>query len=140
MIYICREQLAAVYTNIPDLKEEVAHVLEFYAIYYLLDGNKSVTCGAMRGLSRQGIATWVSGISYYVISLPWQYLFGFYLGHGVTGLWQGQMCAAAFHLGALCYLVYVRFDWVQIGQEAFERVEKEKKAITEQNEMACLIN
>ena len=112
-------------------------MLEFYAIYYLLDGNKSVCCGAMRGLAKQGIATVISGLSYYVISLPWQYLFAFYLHREVTGLWQGQMCAAVFNISAISYYVYFKFDWNLIGIEAYDRIHKET-IVMKQNEMALI--
>jgi Na+-driven multidrug efflux pump len=44
--------IANFYTPIPNLRAKVAEVLHFYAFYHLLDGNKSVACGAMRGLCR----------------------------------------------------------------------------------------
>ena len=87
-------------------------MLGFYAIYHLLDGNKSVSCGAMRGLSKQAPATILSAISYYVISIPFQYLFGFHLGLGVVGLWGGQMVGALFHLTFLCYLLFHSYNWL----------------------------
>jgi MATE family multidrug resistance protein len=117
-LYFFRYAIAEVYTGIPDLSEEVAHVLSFYAVYHLLDGNKSICCGVMRGLSKQSPAAVVSMISYYVIAFPVQLLFGFKLGLEVIGLWMGQMCGALFHLVALLYLIIVSYDWKLIALEA----------------------
>lgn len=125
-LYFGRFHIAEIYTNIPELQVEFARMNEFFAFYHLVDGFKSVSCGAMRGLARQGEGSVISGIAYYVISIPLMYLFAFYMEKGLIGLWIAQLVASFFHVGAILYLVYFKYDWDQIGQEAYERVEKEK--------------
>jgi len=78
-LFTMRVPISQFYTNIPDLQEDVAHVLTIYAFYHLLDGNKAVASGVMRGLAKQAQGSIVSMLSYYVVSLPFQYLFGFHL-------------------------------------------------------------
>jgi multidrug resistance protein, MATE family len=72
-------------------------------LYALLDGNKSVSCGVMRGLSQEIRATMASLVGYYLIGCPCELIFGFAMELGVLGLWIGQMCGSAFHLGYLAY-------------------------------------
>lgn len=127
-IFFARYHIAEFYTNIPELSDSIAHVLTIYAFYHTLDGNKSVSCGVMRGLAKQSPASIISIISYYIVSLPFQYLFAFSMGLEVFGLWAGQMCAAAFHMVCLLYLIYFKYDWNLIGREAYERVQREKQA------------
>jgi len=54
----------------------------------------------MRGLNILKPLSVMVFISYYIISPPLQYLFGYTCGFNVSGLWGGQMCGAAFHLGS----------------------------------------
>ena len=107
--------MAGFFTSIPELQERVTEVLNFYGVYHLLDGNKAVSCGAMRGLSMQGHAAIVSFIAYYCIGLPFAYLFGLRSTYEVRGLWMGQFCGAAFHCLSVLFLVYRYYDWKQIG-------------------------
>ena len=134
-----RVPISEFYTNIPDLQEEVAHVLIIYSFYHLLDGNKAVSSGIMRGLAKQAPASIVSMISYYVVSLPFQYLFGFRLAQGVSGLWEGQMVAAAFHLCSLLVLLYRFYDWNAISVETQLRVERELQEEKSRCEMKTLL-
>ena len=45
-------------------------MMGLYAFYHLLDGNKGVACGVMRGLAKQYPAALVSALCYYPFSLP----------------------------------------------------------------------
>lgn len=130
-LFVFRWNIAEFYTSIPELQEQIAHVLIIYSFYHLLDGNKSVSSGVMRGLSRQASSSIISLLSYYVFSLPLQYLFGFYFNLGVTGLWMGQMFSAAFHMFSQLYLTYKHYDWNQIAKEAYERVQRDLLELAE---------
>ncbi len=62
--------MANFYTNIEDLQPVLAKGMKFYAFYYLLEGNKAVSVGAMRGLGKLKPTSLLVFISYYVISPP----------------------------------------------------------------------
>ena len=126
-LYFFRHDIANLFTNMEDLTDEVAHVLHFFAFYALLDGNKSVSCGAMRGLAKQGPATIFTIICYYIITAPFEYYFGFYLDLGVTGLWAAQMVASIFHLCFIAYMIYWYYDWNVIAKEANDRILRERE-------------
>jgi len=111
LIFLFGGHIASFFTSIPQLQARVTDVLNFYAVYHLLDGNKAVSCGAMRGLSRQGHAAVASIIAYYGIGLPLAYLLGLRSTYEVRGLWMGQFCGAAFHCASVLFLVYRYYDW-----------------------------
>ena len=96
VMYLFQTQIATIYTNIPELHHALAPLFSFYVFYLLFDGNKCMSCGAMRGLGQNGQAAWYSFIAYYVIGFPLQWVFGFHLGLGVLGLWYAQTCGALF--------------------------------------------
>ncbi len=129
MIFLFGNYIAAFFTSIPDLQVEVASVLNFYGIYHLLDGNKAVSCGVMRGLSLQGHAAIVSLIAYYGVGLPLEILFGFIMNREIRGLWMGQFGGAFFHAAVLLYLVYRHYDWNKIAKETHDRIEKDHKML-----------
>ena len=82
--------------------------------------------GVLRGIGKTVHASVITGISYWVISLPMEYLFAFYFGYGVIGLWIGQMCGSIFHALSYVYLVNFHFgDWVSVAREATKRLEEE---------------
>ena len=113
-------------------------MLKFYGIYHLLDGNKAVSCGAMRGLSMQGHAAIASIVAYYVIGLPLAYLFGLHMQYEVKGLWMGQFLGAAVHCASVLYLVYKHYNWREIAKETHDRIEKDNQImhLIETNEKA----
>ena len=127
MIFLFGNHIADFFTSIPELQAKVTEVLNFYGVYHLLDGNKAVSCGAMRGLSMQGHAALVSIVAYYGFGLPLAYLFAFKMSFQVRGLWMGQFCGAAFHCTAVLFLVYRYYDWKRIGKETHARIEEDQK-------------
>jgi Na+-driven multidrug efflux pump len=91
-----------------------------------LDGPKAVASGAMRGLGILKPTVYIVFASYYLISPPFEYLFGYTMGFEVSGLWAGLFLGEAFHFGAMAYLIYWKNDWNVIAREAHERMEREK--------------
>jgi Na+-driven multidrug efflux pump len=63
--------------------------IEFYAFFALIDANKGNGTGIMRGLSLMKPLSLIVFISYYLISPPFEYLFGYTCGLDVRGLWAG---------------------------------------------------
>jgi Na+-driven multidrug efflux pump len=85
-----------------------------------------VAGGILRGLGKTTHASIITGIAYWVISLPMEYFFAFHLGYGVIGLWIGQMCGSIFHATTYIYLVNFHFgDWVSLAEEARRKIEEE---------------
>lgn len=127
-MYFLAAELISLYTSLTDLQALSVPALQFYALFFLLDGNKSCSTGGLRGLAILNPLTIIVFISYYIIAPPFEYLFGYTLQLGVTGLWAGKMIGSSFHLLAQLYLLYCKADWEKIAWEARERIEKAKEA------------
>jgi Na+-driven multidrug efflux pump len=81
-------------------------------------------------------ASVITGISYWVISLPMEYLFAFHFGFGVIGLWVGQMCGSIFHAISYIYLVNFHFgDWVKLSEHARQEIEDENARLESKKQL-----
>ncbi len=104
-------------------------VFRFYAFYYQLDGVKAILTGTMRGLGILQPIVHIVFVSYYVVSPPIEYLFGYVWGYEVAGLYVGQFFGEIYHSVVIYYYVYRKRDWATIVREAHERMEREKREI-----------
>jgi MATE family multidrug resistance protein len=82
-----------------------AQLLIITTIFQISDGVQVVAQGALRGLSDTRMPTFLTFISYWVISLPLAYVLGFFTDLGVIGIWIGL--AVGLTINAI--LLYRRF-------------------------------
>lgn len=94
-------------------------------VYVFFDFVQSVGQGIIRGLGRQGTASFGTITGYWVIGLPISWLCVFQLGWGIPGLWLGPTLAIIFNF-VFYYTLVIRADWEKIAQEAADRRAKEK--------------
>ena len=97
LLYCFSKFVTEYYTNIPDLQPDVIIMMEFLAIFHLADAAQAVTSGVLRGLGKTKHASIAGFISYWIISLPMEYLFAFHYDLGVLGLWIGMMFGSVSH-------------------------------------------
>ena len=84
------------------------------AIEVIFNGIGNVCGGALRSLEKQTISSVVTAIAYYIISLPFAYMFAFKFGYGVIGLWVGNFCGVMFQLFGFVMLLCIT-DWQQVA-------------------------
>jgi MATE family multidrug resistance protein len=82
-----------------------AQLLIITTFFQISDGVQVVAQGALRGLSDTRTPTFLTFISYWVISLPLAYVLGFFTDLGVIGIWIGL----AVGLTINATLLYKRF-------------------------------
>lgn len=130
IIYFCRGLITHYYTNIDEVIELTDVLLQFLAVFHQFDALQGVSGGILRGLGKTTHASVASGISYWVISLPMEYILAFKLNYGVLGLWMGQLFGSTFHAVCQTYLVMFHFgDWRKLAEEARESIEQENKRL-----------
>jgi MATE family multidrug resistance protein len=81
-----------------DIVELAVKLLAIAAWFELFDGAQTIAMGAIRGF-RDARTTFLVGLaSYWLVAAPAAWVFGFYTGHGATGVWWGLalglFCAA----------------------------------------------
>jgi Na+-driven multidrug efflux pump len=80
----------------------------------------------MRGLGLLKPIVHIVFVSYYIVSPPIEYLFGYVWGYEVSGLYVGQFFGEAYHCLFMVYYVYYHKEWQSIMEEQHGRMEKEK--------------
>ncbi|KAG0679365.1 hypothetical protein C6P40_001601 [Pichia californica] len=103
-------KIAYVFSKDLDVIKLAAKVLIIGAIYQIPDCMACVLGGILRGQGRQYIGGWLNLISYYVLSLPVAYVFGFTLNFKLFGLWIGMIVALVFVSSCELYFV-ITSNW-----------------------------
>jgi|LauGreDrversion4_2_1035121.scaffolds.fasta_scaffold251721_1 MATE family multidrug resistance protein len=89
LLFFGSQNIVELYTNIKEVQEETVVVLKYLALFHQTDSLQGVSSGILRGIGKTKHASVAGIISYWIISLPLEYLWGFKLGYGVLGLWYG---------------------------------------------------
>lgn len=82
-----REEIPGLYGSDPDVILIAAQLFPLAAAFQLSDGTQAVASGLLRGMGRPDASAVVNLIGYYVIALPFAYVFAFTYGHGLRGVW-----------------------------------------------------
>jgi MATE family multidrug resistance protein len=89
LIYFSANLIVVFYTNIEEVKKATVPVMQFLALFHQIDSMQGVASGVLRGIGKTTHASIGGAISYWIISLPMEYLLGIKYGYGVLGLWLG---------------------------------------------------
>ncbi len=111
VIFFFRHQLAAAYTNDPDVLALAAQMLIVVVIFQLSDGLQAVGLGALRGFTDVKVPTLITFMAYWVITLPFAYILSQYTPLGAMGIWYalaGGLTIAAILLIARYYKLMER--------------------------------
>jgi MATE family multidrug resistance protein len=82
-----RQQLPRLYSTDPAVIAIAAQMFPLAAAFQLSDGTQAVASGLLRGMGRPDASAVVNLIGYYVIALPFAYVFAFTYGRGLSGVW-----------------------------------------------------
>ena len=93
-----------VFSNDDEIILIASRLLLFAAVFQLFDGTQVVAIGALRGLEDYKYPTYISFIGYWIIALPLCYVFGFYYGYQVYGVWL----ALSIGLGFVSIALFLR--------------------------------
>jgi multidrug resistance protein, MATE family len=69
----------------------------YLAFFHQIDACQGISSGILRGLGKTTHASVAGGISYWLVSLPMEYLWAFKLEYGLMGLWYGQTFGGLTH-------------------------------------------
>ncbi|QBM90316.1 multidrug resistance protein, MATE family [Metschnikowia aff. pulcherrima] len=116
VLFLFRRFFASLYTSDENVLNIASTVLVIGAIYQINDFLACVSGGILRGQGRQKIGGILNLVSYYMIALPFAFLFAFYFKLQLVGLWLGMIIALFFVLASQCYFVFVS-DWDFIIRE-----------------------
>ncbi len=93
---IFRNYIPIIYTQDPLVREMAATLLIMSALFQVFDAMQLSSLACLRALADVKIPLMLSIISYYLVSLPMGYFFGFILNMGPVGVWVGLLLGLAF--------------------------------------------
>ena len=85
-----------------------ASLIFIAAFFQIFDGMQVVALGALRGMEDTKIPTTITLISYWILGIPFCYLFAFVLSFGAQGIWWGL----SIGLFVAAVLLLLRFNFV----------------------------
>ncbi|CDW89184.1 na+-driven multidrug efflux pump [Stylonychia lemnae] len=122
VIFFTRESIARIFTTSENLIPMIMDGYSVLILILLLHGMAMVQAGAVRGLGKLNLATWMVFFSFYIVSLPGAYIFAFKLDWGMVGLWWGIVVGSISEV--VLYAFFLRFlcDWKRLAIEISEQM------------------
>jgi len=93
------------FTDSQEVSQTVATLILPFLLYQFGDGAQITFANALRGIADVKPMMYIAFISYFLISIPAGYFFGFTLNWGVKGVWM----AFPFGLTSAGVMFYLRF-------------------------------
>lgn len=87
-IWMFRPQLAAAFTDNPELRAQAMHLLIFALAYQLFDGWQVNVAGILRGMQDTTIPMWVTLFCYWIVALPLGVYLVRFTDVGAQGFWM----------------------------------------------------
>ena len=87
------------------------------SLFVFFDCVQGVGQGIICGLGKQGIASIVPIIGYWVLGIPTSLVAVFYFDYGIVGLWTGPTVAIIFNF-IFYYVIIIKTDWTLIALDA----------------------
>ncbi|MDY0388873.1 MAG: MATE family efflux transporter, partial [Methanolobus sp.] len=100
---VFRNYIPMIYTQDPMVRELAASLLIMSALFQIFDATQLASLACLRALADVKIPLLQSLFSYYFVSLPMGYLFGFTLNMGAIGVWIGLLLGLAFASALFLY-------------------------------------
>lgn len=107
IIWLGKDQIGYLFTNSDEVAQLTALLCIPTIIYQFGDGLQVTFANALRGIGDVKMIAYMAFFSYFIVSLPLSYLFGFIYDKGALGVWW------AFPFGLTCagILYFLRFYW-----------------------------
>lgn len=87
-IWLFRPQLAAAFTDNPEVRAQAMHLLIFALAYQLFDGWQVNIAGILRGMQDTTIPMWVTLFCYWIVALPLGVYLVRFTDIGAQGFWM----------------------------------------------------
>lgn len=87
LLILFRNTLPLAFINNAEVVDASARLLLIAGFFQISDGIQVVGLGCLRGLSDVKIPTWFTFMAYWVIAIPFGYVFGIFLGYGLEATW-----------------------------------------------------
>jgi len=105
LIFLLRNYLGGMFTDSPEVSQTAVALIFPFLLYQFGDGTQITFANALRGIADVKPMMYIAFISYFLISIPAGYFFGFTLHWGIVGIWM----SFPFGLSSAGIMFYLRF-------------------------------
>jgi multidrug resistance protein, MATE family len=106
-----RWQLPLIFNGNPEVVKMSALLLLFAAVFQISDATQATSAGILRGIKDVKLPTLLITIAYWVIGLPFGWLFAFHYKMGATGMWLGLI------IGLTLASIFLVSRFINIGRK-----------------------
>lgn len=107
IFFLFGKNIAGFYVEDQAVINMAAQLFIIAAFFQLVDGTQVVALGTLRGMQDVKIPTYLTMISYWLVTIPMCYYLGISKGYGVQGVWNGYLIGLAF----AAIILYSRFHF-----------------------------
>ena len=114
LFYTLRNFLPSFYTDDLQVISAASSLLIIATFFQVSDGLQATALGVLRGIQDVKIPTVISFVSYFIIALPLEWLFGTYYGLGSFGVWIALAIGLTISAILLTKRFYHKFSELEI--------------------------
>ena len=104
------DYLPTAFSADPEVLQITAALMLVAAAFQLVDGIQVVAMGALRGIQDVKMPTAITLIAYWLVAMPCCYLFGFWAGFQVEGIWYGLSVGLLVAAVLLIARIFIAFN------------------------------
>lgn len=106
-----KQNLGRIFTTDKEVIKLVGTLVPVIVVYIISDGFQTALTGVIKGMGRQGIASPIVLVSYYIIGIPLSAYLAWGRGWDVFGLCIGTLAGTIMHMLCFITFVYGYTDW-----------------------------
>lgn len=110
VINLASDGVLMVFGSTPAVNDLIMKAYATISVFCFFDCTQGVGQGIIRGLGKQGVASYVTITGYWILGIPISLYMVFYQNEGITGLWVGPNVGIIFNF-VFYYLLIIRTDF-----------------------------
>jgi multidrug resistance protein, MATE family len=139
IIYSIRKKILYIFIDDIEVIEKGQEVIFLLCLQKLADISQGIFAGIFRGLGKQGIASKIAFVNFYITQIFFAVLLGKWMGLGVYGLWMALVIGSSSNALAYFYILN-NFDLNKIREEIILRLEKDTSLLNNEQETEMSVN
>ncbi len=114
-VWLFRPQLAAAFTDNPEVRAQAMHLLIFALAYQLFDGWQVNVAGILRGMQDTTVPMWVTLFCYWIVALPLGIYLVRYTDTGAQGFWMALI--TGLFLASILLTIRLRYQQKRLAMQ-----------------------
>lgn len=127
LMFFGKSILASLFTKEEIVVVILEDVIKLYGILCLADYTQIFLSGILKGIGKEDLTLGIYMVTYYLIGIPFSYVFAFTLKGGVYGIWMGWLIGVYITVGIFIWIL-CKIDWEKQCDEIKIRLANDQEA------------